>query len=90
MKLVQKNFFNYLSNRRNDLQKPAEKICPKIKEINDFLKSKTKAKFARMTGSGATCFGIYENKEEATIAENLLKLEFKKIWVKRTEITNKV
>ena len=43
-----------------------------------------------MTGSGATCFGIYENKEEATIAENLLKLEFKKIWVKRTEITNKV
>ena len=45
------NFFNYLKKRRNDLQDSAERICPKIREINDFLKLKTKTKLARMTGS---------------------------------------
>ena len=44
------NFFDYLKKEENDLQDSAERICPKIKEINDFLKLKTKTKLARMTG----------------------------------------
>ena len=82
------NFFSYLYKRRNDLQDSAEKICPKIKEVNDFLQQKTKTKFVRMTGSGATCFGIYENKDDAISAENLLREKFKKMWIKRTQIIN--
>ena len=31
-----------------------------------------------MTGSGATCFGIYENKEEATIAEEFIEIRIQK------------
>ena len=69
--LIQKIFLIYLAKRRNDLQNSAEKICPKIKEVNDFLNLNTKATFARMTGSGATCFGIYENMDDAISAENL-------------------
>jgi 4-diphosphocytidyl-2C-methyl-D-erythritol kinase len=41
-----------------------------------------------MTGSGATCFGIYENTNNAKIAEKLLKAEFKNMWIKRTELIN--
>ena len=41
-----------------------------------------------MTGSGATCFGIYENKDDAISAENLLREKFKKMWIKRTQIIN--
>ena len=74
--------------KKNDLQVPAEKICPQIKEINNFLKRNTKIKLARMTGSGATCFGIYENTNNAKIAEKLLKAEFKNMWIKRTELIN--
>lgn len=84
------NFFNYLEEKKNDLQPFAEKICPKIREISDFLKVKTNAKFSRMTGSGATCFSIYENKDDAIKAERILRSEFKKIWIKRTELTNEV
>ena len=84
------NFFNYLEKKKNDLQPFAEKICPKIREISDFLKVKTNAKFSRMTGSGATCFSIYENKDDAINAERILRSEFKKIWIKRTELTNEV
>ncbi len=43
-----------------------------------------------MTGSGATCFSIYENKDDAINAERILRSEFKKIWIKRTELTNEV
>ena len=82
------NFFNYLIEKKNDLQESAQKICPKIKEINNFLKRNTKTKLARMTGSGATCFGIYENTNNAKIAEKLLKAEFKNMWIKRTELIN--
>ena len=84
------NFFNYLEEKKNDLQPFAEKICPKIREISDFLKVKTNAKFSRMTGSGATCFSIYENKDDAINAERILRSEFKQIWIKRTELTNEV
>ena len=84
------NLFIYLAKRRNDLQNSAEKICPKIKEVNNFLNLNTKATFARMTGSGATCFGIYTNMDDAVSAENLLKKKFKRMWIKRTEIINNV
>ena len=77
-----------LLEKKNDLQESAEMICPKIKEINNFLKRNTKTKLARMTGSGATCFGIYENTNNAKIAEKLLKAEFKNLWIKRTELIN--
>ena len=43
-----------------------------------------------MTGSGATCFSIYENKDDAINAERILRSEFKQIWIKRTELTNEV
>ena len=84
------NLFDYLEEKKNDLQPFAEKICPKIREISDFLKVKTNAKFSRMTGSGATCFSIYENKDDAINAERILRSEFKQIWIKRTELTNEV
>ncbi len=89
-KIDKLNFFKYLEKKRNDLQPTAEKICPKIKEINDFLKRKTNAKFSRMTGSGATCFSIYNNSGDAIEAEKILRSKFKKIWIKRTEITNEI
>ena len=83
-----KNFFNYLIEKKMIFKNQLEKICPKIKEINNFLKRNTKTKLARMTGSGATCFGIYENTNNAKIAEKLLKAEFKNMWIKRTELIN--
>jgi len=44
---------------RNDLEPPARELVPEIAEISDMLTAEG-AHFTRMSGSGATCFGIFE------------------------------
>jgi 4-diphosphocytidyl-2-C-methyl-D-erythritol kinase len=41
---------------RNDLEAPAIGLVP---EIADVMAALNGAEFARMSGSGATCFGLY-------------------------------
>lgn len=43
---------------RNDLEAPARRLVPEISTMLDAL---TGATFARMSGSGATCFGLFES-----------------------------
>jgi 4-diphosphocytidyl-2-C-methyl-D-erythritol kinase len=44
---------------RNDLERPAISICPSIVDVLAVLEA-TKPTLARMSGSGATCFAIYD------------------------------
>jgi 4-diphosphocytidyl-2-C-methyl-D-erythritol kinase len=53
-----------LSALRNDLQPPAEALVPEIAEACDLLRQSL-AGFVRMSGSGATCFGLYETEAAA-------------------------
>ena len=59
------NLFNYLEKKKMIYNPLLKRFAQKLREISDFLKVKTNAKFSRMTGSGATCFSIYENKDDA-------------------------
>ena len=45
---------------RNDLREPAIKICPQIAEVLDALDA-TDPWMHEMSGSGATCFALYES-----------------------------
>jgi 4-diphosphocytidyl-2-C-methyl-D-erythritol kinase len=47
---------------RNDLEAPAIAICPVIADVLAALKA-TGPFLARMSGSGATCFALYESQE---------------------------
>lgn len=60
-------FINWLTQTRNDLEPPA---CAKVPAIADCLLSlrDVGALFARMSGSGASCFGIFENAAAAEAA----------------------
>ena len=49
---------------RNDLQPPAEALVPEIAEACDLLRQSL-AGYVRMSGSGATCFGLYETEAAA-------------------------
>jgi 4-diphosphocytidyl-2-C-methyl-D-erythritol kinase len=49
-----------LSNLTNDLETPAITIAPIIADVLASLKHDKNCLLARMSGSGATCFGIYE------------------------------
>jgi 4-diphosphocytidyl-2-C-methyl-D-erythritol kinase len=50
-------FAAWLATQRNDLEAPAVQVVP---EVATCLQSLQDALLARMSGSGATCFGLYE------------------------------
>ena len=52
---------------RNDLEAPALKLCPAIGEVLAALQS-THAWLVRMSGSGTTCFALYDTAEQRDAA----------------------
>jgi 4-diphosphocytidyl-2-C-methyl-D-erythritol kinase len=70
-----------LSSSANDLEAPAARIQPVIGEVLAALNASNGAWLARMSGSGATCFAIYENTAEAQRAAQKLQLDHPGWWV---------
>ena len=60
-----------LSLLRNDLEPPARQLLPEIEIISSMLKD-AGAQLVRMSGSGATCFGIFEDERHANAAAETL------------------
>ncbi len=46
---------------RNDLQEPAEALCPAVGDVIAWLSGQSGADLTRMSGSGATCFALFED-----------------------------
>ena len=46
---------------RNDLETPAIALVPAIRDVLDWLCGQAGADFVRMSGSGATCFGLFQS-----------------------------
>ena len=57
---------------RNDLEPVAIAIAPVIGEVREALAGQKGCKLARMSGSGATCFGLFENADTARAAAETL------------------
>jgi 4-diphosphocytidyl-2-C-methyl-D-erythritol kinase len=70
-----------LSSVSNDLEAPATRIQPVIGEVLSALSATNGAWLARMSGSGATCFAIFENTAEAQRAAQKIKLDHPGWWV---------
>jgi 4-diphosphocytidyl-2-C-methyl-D-erythritol kinase len=65
----------------NDLEVPATRIQPVIGEVLAALSASNGAWLARMSGSGATCFAIFENTAEAQRASQKIQLDHPQWWV---------
>jgi 4-diphosphocytidyl-2-C-methyl-D-erythritol kinase len=70
-----------LAASANDLEEPATRIQPVIGEVISALSATDGAWLARMSGSGATCFAIYENTAEAGRAAKKIQLDHPQWWV---------
>jgi 4-diphosphocytidyl-2-C-methyl-D-erythritol kinase len=70
-----------LAENSNDLELPAMRIQPVIGEVLSALNATNGAWLARMSGSGATCFAIYENTAEAQRASQKIRLDHPQWWV---------
>jgi 4-diphosphocytidyl-2-C-methyl-D-erythritol kinase len=62
----------WMRGTRNDLQAPAIAYAPQIGECLDMLE-RSGADFARMSGSGATCFGIFADDDAAERAAERMR-----------------
>lgn len=76
----------YLATCRNDLQEPAISLCPEIDSTLSALEGSDHIKLARMSGSGATCFGLCEQ-EEALEVERTLRASFANWWIAAGALT---
>jgi 4-diphosphocytidyl-2-C-methyl-D-erythritol kinase len=70
-----------LAASSNDLEAPAMRIQPAIGEVITALSATDGAWLARMSGSGATCFAIFENTVEAQRAAQKIQLDHPQWWV---------
>jgi 4-diphosphocytidyl-2-C-methyl-D-erythritol kinase len=70
-----------LAANSNDLEAPATRIQPVIGEVLSALSATNGAWLARMSGSGATCFAIFENTAEAQRAAQKIQLGHPLWWV---------
>jgi 4-diphosphocytidyl-2-C-methyl-D-erythritol kinase len=70
-----------LAASSNDLEGPATRIQPIIGEVISALSATNGAWLARMSGSGATCFAIYENTADAGRAADDIRRNHPEWWV---------
>ncbi len=80
------SFGAWLKDQRNDLQKPAIAQAPVIGDVLDALSAENPL-LARMSGSGATCFGLYTTEAEARAAGGVLREKHPDWWVKWGRLT---
>jgi 4-diphosphocytidyl-2-C-methyl-D-erythritol kinase len=71
----------YLKTTRNDLEAPAESIAPVIREVLGELGRMPGIGFVRMSGSGATCFGLFSDQSTAEMAAIALAHSHPDWWV---------
>lgn len=78
--------FTYLKTQHNDLEQPAIAHIPVIQEIIYLLQAQAGCLLARMSGSGPTCFGLFETKEAVQLAAKTLRLVMPTAWVQQSTL----
>jgi 4-diphosphocytidyl-2-C-methyl-D-erythritol kinase len=68
-----------IASGRNDLQAPAVALRPVIGEAIELVGQQPSCRLARMSGSGATVFGLFDTPEAVRIAAGALR-QFKPGW----------
>jgi len=77
-------FLSWLGAQRNDLEAPASATAPAIHDALRALGCTAGCRLARMSGSGATCFGIYDSGDAARAAAARIVSAHPDWWVQAT------
>ena len=76
------NACDWLGTQRNDLQAAAEALEPQITQTCQALAALPRCLLARMSGSGATCFGVFATAKDAAEAAASLSSARPDWWVR--------
>jgi 4-diphosphocytidyl-2-C-methyl-D-erythritol kinase len=74
----------YLATQPNDLEPPARALQPVISDVLAALSARDGCLFARMSGSGATCFGLFATDAAAAAAAQQVSGAHPGWWVAPT------
>lgn len=78
------HFADWLAVQRNDLEAPAIALQPVIGDVIATLAKTKGCHLARMSGSGATCFGLYA--DQATAAAAAAEIQSPGWWVQAARV----
>ncbi len=81
-------FVDWLAKQRNDLEPAAISQVPVITTVLEQIRQTTDCLLARMSGSGATCFGLYPSVTAAQHACQQIVDAHSNWWVKPTTLIN--
>ena len=80
------DWHGWLAQARNDLEPAAMALEPRVAEVLDALSRTRGRRLVRMSGSGATCFAIYDDLDTATRAAEELAKARPFWWVRATTL----
>jgi 4-diphosphocytidyl-2-C-methyl-D-erythritol kinase len=82
-------FFAQLASSRNDLGRPAISLMPEIAKVLLALQTAPGPKrFVRMSGSGACCFALVDNRDAAENLAAHIRTQYPGWWTKKVAISN--
>jgi 4-diphosphocytidyl-2-C-methyl-D-erythritol kinase len=73
-----------LARGSNDLEPAAVALCPAVADALAALRATPGCRLARMSGSGATCFGLYLSEAAAATAAQAIAVGHPAWWVRAT------
>jgi 4-diphosphocytidyl-2-C-methyl-D-erythritol kinase len=73
-----------IARGRNDLEEPAIELEPAIANVLAVLRKLPGCRLARMSGSGATCFALFDSYRTASAAARRLRVGYPTWWVRAT------
>ena len=76
----------HVAARRNDLEAVAMKLCPSVADVISHLGRLEGVRAARMSGSGPTCFALFDTAEAAEAGRRRLSVAQPDWWVAATKL----
>ena len=80
------DWVEWIGKQRNDLEQPARQVAPEIEAVITALTAQDGCMLARMSGSGATCFAIFDDAVKRDTAVGLLRTTNPNWWVEATGV----
>jgi 4-diphosphocytidyl-2-C-methyl-D-erythritol kinase len=74
----------WLASTRNDLEDPAQRLMPEIRAVLEALVAAPGCRLSRMSGSGPTCFGVFDDGRAAGMAVKMLSVAHPDWWAVAT------
>ncbi|NOZ66002.1 MAG: 4-(cytidine 5'-diphospho)-2-C-methyl-D-erythritol kinase, partial [Alphaproteobacteria bacterium] len=75
-----------LSFGRNDLTAAACALCPETRIVLDKIQESSDCIHSAMSGSGATCYGLFTSSDAASRAARNISRDFPDWWIKSVQV----